>query len=102
MVSDRAAIAELAGFLGIQARYTDALGRVHEVSDESLLVLIGAFGLAPDPAVARLELSDRERDAPLGLSAVHLVHAEATQPELALYLPDGCREIFWTCRLESG
>jgi 4-alpha-glucanotransferase len=101
-MNDRAAIVELAGLLGIAAHYTDAFGHGHEVSNETLLALIGAFGLSFDPAVARNELAERKSNAPLGLGPVHLVHAEATYPELALRLPTGCQEIVWACRLENG
>jgi 4-alpha-glucanotransferase len=101
-MNDRAAIIELAGRLGIAAHYTDAFGHGHEVSNDSLLALIGAFGLSCDPAVARKELAERESNAPLGLGPVHLVHAEATDPGLALHLPTGCREIVWSCQLENG
>lgn len=101
-MSDRAAIGLLARLVGIEAHYTDTFGQTHDVSDETLLALIGAFGLPRDPAVARRELAEQRRRVPLGLGPVHLVDAEATHPELALRLPDGCREIFWVCRLESG
>ena len=100
-MSDRAATEQLAGLLGIEARYTDALGRDHEVSDETLLALIGAFGLTSDLGLARRELGDREQSAALGLGPVHLVHAEAANPELGLRLPAGCREIIWRYRLET-
>src|SRR6516165_3493215 len=101
-MNDRAAIARLARLVGIEVRYTDIFGRSHEASNETLLALIEAFGLPRDPTLAHEELTDRQRSAPLGLGAVHLVHAEATNPELVLRLPDRCREIFWTCRLEGG
>jgi len=101
-MSGRAAIEQLARLIGIEARYTDIFGRSRQASDETLLALIGAFGLPPDPSLARQELGDRERSAPLGLDAVHVVHAEAAHPELELRLPAGCREIVWACRLETG
>ena len=101
-MSDRAAIERLAGLLGIEARYTDTFGQDHVVSDETLLALIVAFGLPPDPRLAGRELAEREQRAALGLGPVHLVHAEATNPELGLRLPAGCREIVWRCRLETG
>jgi 4-alpha-glucanotransferase len=101
-MSDRAAIEQLAQLVGIEAHYTDAFGHSHKVSDETLLALIATFGLPPDPAVARCELAERQRHAPLGLDPVHLVDADAAHPELVLHLPDGCREISWVCRLESG
>jgi hypothetical protein len=90
-MSDRAAIEELARLVGIEVRYTDIFGHTHEASDETLLSLIEAFGLAPDPRLARRELCDREENAPLGLGPMHLVHAEATHPELLVQLPARCR-----------
>jgi 4-alpha-glucanotransferase len=101
-MNERAAIVSLAGLAGIEPQYTDALGRTHEVSDETLLALSGALGLPPDPAVARRELGEQQRSKPFGVDPVHLVHAEAAHPELILRLPDDCREVFWTCRLEAG
>ena len=101
-MSDREAIVELARLLGIAAHYTDAFGQGHEVSNETLLALTAAFGLPADPMLARQELADWERNAPLGLDPVHVVHAEATHPELGLRLPTGCREIIWRCQLEGG
>jgi 4-alpha-glucanotransferase len=101
-MSDRAAIVSLAGLVGIETHYLDVLGRPHEVSDETLLALIAAFGLPSDPALARRQLAEQEECAPLGLGPVRVVPAEAAHPELLLRLPDGCREIFWACRLEDG
>jgi len=101
-MNDRAAIEQLARLVGIEAHYTDTFGRSQKASDETLLALIGAFGLPADPAVARHELAERQRRAPLGLGPVHFVDAEAAHPELVLHLPNGCREISWMIRLESG
>ena len=101
-MNDRAAIEQLARLVGIEAHYTDTFGRSHQASDETLLALIGAFGLPADPAVARHELAERQRRAPLGLGPVHFVDAEAAHPGLVLHLPNGCREISWMIRLESG
>ena len=101
-MNDRAAIEQLARLVGIEAHYTDTFGRSHKASDETLLALIGAFGLPADPAVARHELAERQRRAPLGLGPVHFVDAEAAHPGLVLHLPNGCREISWMIRLESG
>src|SRR5215470_2538639 len=98
-INDRAAIVELAGLLGIAAHYTDAFGESHEVSNETLMALIGAFGFPLVPALARQELGDWQRNAPVGLGPVHSVHAEATCPELGLRRPTGCRNIVWKCRL---
>lgn len=99
---DRAALARLAALVGIETGYTDALGQTRAASDETLLALISAFGLPPDPARAAAEIAERERAAPLGLEPVHIVHAEAAHPELVLRLPARCREIAWTCRREDG
>ena len=97
-----AEIEALAGLVGIEARYTDALGRYHEVSDETLLALTAALGLPPDPSRAVRELEERARCAPLGLGPVHLVHAEEPHPQLVMRLPAGSREVSWTCQLEDG
>ena len=101
-MTDRAVIVHLARLIGVEAHYTDALGEIREVSDETLLALIGVFGLPSDPVRARRELEEQQRSTSLGLSAAHLIHAEDKRPELALRLPTGCREIQWTCRLEDG
>ena len=101
-MSDRAEIEQLAALVGIEARYTDTFGNIHKVSDETLLALIAVLGLPPDPTLARQELGARQRQAPLGVGPVHFIHSEATNPELVLQLPNGCREIVWACRLESG
>ncbi|HUC73142.1 MAG TPA: 4-alpha-glucanotransferase [Stellaceae bacterium] len=99
---DRAALARIAGLVGIEARYTDVFGETREASDETLLALISAFGLPPDPVEAAALFEESERAAPLGLGPVHLVHGEDTHPSLALRLPARTREIVWTCRLEDG
>ncbi len=101
-MSGRAALLRLAGRIGIEARYTDALGQTREASDETLSALVAAFGLSSDPALAEHELAERDRAEPLGLGPVHLLHAEAARPELVLRLPARTREIAWTCRLEAG
>jgi len=101
-MNDRAALVRVAGLVGIEPKFTDALGRYHQVSDETLLALIGAFGFSDDPAAALRALDEEERQAPLGLGPVHLVHAEAVNPELPLRPPAGCSEILWACRLEDG
>jgi 4-alpha-glucanotransferase len=101
-VSDRTAILRVAGRVGIEAQFTDALGQDHQVSEETLLALIGAFGLPADPTAALRALDDEERQAPLGLRPVHLIHVETADPELPLRPPPGCSEILWTCRLEDG
>src|SRR5207302_9401614 len=96
---DRAALLQLAGMIGLEARYTDALGQTREVSDDTLLALTAAFGLPLDPVYARRQLEEQERLSPLGLDAAHLVHAEAEdrRPELLLRLPPGCSRVFWSC-----
>ena len=101
-MSDRATIVHLARLVGIEAHYTDALGQGHQVSDETLLALIGSCSLPADPTGALHALAEEKRRAPLGLGPVHLAHAEVAHPDLVLRLPAGCREIYWACRLEDG
>ncbi len=99
---DRDTLVRLAGRVGIEARYTDALGQIREVSRETLLALIAAFGLPPDPGQAAAEIEERERTAPLGLGPVHLLRAEDPQPSIVVRLSASVREIAWTCRREDG
>jgi 4-alpha-glucanotransferase len=99
---DRAAIVHLASLIGIEARYTDALGETREVSSETLLALIDAFGLPSDPAQAQRKLQEEQQLLPLGLGASYVVPAEETRPKLVLRLPARCRQLLWTCRLEDG
>src|SRR5215472_9222894 len=101
-MSDRVALLHLARRIGIEPRFTDALGQTREASDETLLALAVAFGLGAEPASALGELDARERGLPLGLGPAHLVHAEDARPQLVLRVPAPIREIVWTCRLEDG
>ncbi len=101
-MSSRAALLQLARLIGVEARYTDALGQTREVSDDTLLALIGAFGMPSDPVCARRQLEEQQRLLPLGLEAAHLVQVEDQRPELLLRLPPGCRSVFWSCRLADG
>src|SRR3984893_7448854 len=98
----RAAVEHVARLVGIEARHRDGLGRPREVSDDTLIALIEASGLPADPARAERALAEEEQEAPLGLSPVHVVPADASRQALALRLPIGCREILWSCLLESG
>ncbi len=101
-MNNRAAIEHVARLIGIEQRYTDGLGRSREVADGTLLALVEALGLPADPARAMCALAEEERGAPLGLSPVHLVAAEATHRILTLRLPKACSEVLWSCRLENG
>ncbi|HEX3418796.1 MAG TPA: 4-alpha-glucanotransferase, partial [Stellaceae bacterium] len=101
-MSSRAVLLQLAGLIGIEAHYTDALGQTREVSDDTLLALTAAFGLPSDPVCARGQLEEQQRFLPLGLEAAHLVRAEDQRPELWLRLPPGCRSVFWSCHLADG
>jgi 4-alpha-glucanotransferase len=101
-MSSRATLLQLAELIGVEARYTDALGQTREVSDDTLLALTAAFGLASDPVRARRQLEEEQRVLPLGLEAAHLVHAEDQRPQLLLRLPPRCRSVFWNCRLADG
>src|SRR5215475_9615869 len=100
-MDSRPDLLQLAGLIGIETRYTDALGRTREVSDDTLVALIAAFGLPPDPQQARDELA-AHNCPPLGLAAVHVLRAENLHPELALRPPAHCSSITWICRLEDG
>lgn len=99
---DRAALVRLAGLVGIEARYTDALGQTHEASDETLLALVAAFGLPSDPNQAAALLEADKRAAPLGLEPIHVIHAEDRHPVLRLRLDGRTRDIAWACRFEHG
>jgi 4-alpha-glucanotransferase len=101
-MSDRGALLRLAKRIGIEARYTDALGDTREVCDETLRMLIAALGLPSDPPQAAAELEERQQSLPLGLEAVYVVAAEDTRPMVSLRLAAATREIAWTCRLEDG
>src|ERR1700726_4720449 len=101
-MSSRAALLQLAGLIGVEARYTDALGQTREVSDDTLLALTAAFGLPSDPVCAQRQLEEQQRFLPLGLQAAHLVHVEDQHPELLLRLPPGCRRVLWSCHLADG
>ena len=101
-MTDRDTLVRLAGLVGIEARYTDALGQTRDASDETLLALTAAFGLPEDPAQAAAEIEERERTAPLGLGPVHILHAEDQNRSIAVRPPASAREIAWTCRCEDG
>ncbi len=101
-MTDRDTLVRLAGLVGIEARYTDALGQTRDASDETLLALTAAFGLPENPAQAAAEIEERERTAPLGLGPVHILHAEDPNPSIPVRPPAGAREITWTCRREDG
>jgi 4-alpha-glucanotransferase len=101
-MTNRDVLVRLAALLGIQARFTDALGRTREVSSEVLLALIGAFGLPSQPLQAAAALEQRKGGGALGLAAVHLVRAEDPKPGIELRLPAAAGEVAWTCRREDG
>ena len=100
-MTDTAALLQLARLIGIELRYTDALGETREVSVETLSRLIAAFGLPSDPAHARRELEERRQLLPLGLEPAHIVHAEDESPTLALRLRSDVREVAWACHVED-
>jgi 4-alpha-glucanotransferase len=101
-MTDQAALWRLARLIGVAGHYTDALGNAREVSHDTLLALVSAFGLPSDPISAWRELEERHRELPLGLEAAHIICAEDKRPELALRLPPNCRQVSWTCSLENG
>jgi len=65
---NRAALRQLAGLVGVDVRYTDALGETREVPDDTLLALIGAFGLPSDPVHAQTQLEEQQNEMPLELA----------------------------------
>jgi 4-alpha-glucanotransferase len=99
---DRGALVRLAGLVGIESRYTDALGETRDASEQTLLALVAAFGLPSDPTGAAAELAARDAAAPFGLGPAHIVPAEDPQPHLPLRLPAGVARVVWHCRFESG
>ena len=101
-MSTRVALRQLAKLIGVEVRYTDALGETREVSADTLLALTAAFGLPADPVRAQSELEERQRLLPFGLDPAHFVRAEDPRPRVPLRLPVGCREVFWSCRLANG
>src|SRR5215468_10397251 len=101
-MSDHAALVQLAGMIGVETRYRDALGETHDVSDDTLLALIAALGLPSDPIRARRELQSQLRSRPLGLREAYVVEAEDESPQITLRLPAGCRQMAWRCQLEDG
>jgi 4-alpha-glucanotransferase len=101
-VTARDALLELAGMVGVAIRYTDALGETREVSDETLLALVAAFGLPSDPLQARRELEQQQNSQPLGLGVVHILRAKDIGPKVSLRLPPGCGRLLWRCHLENG
>ena len=101
-MTDHEALVRLAGLVGIETHFTDALGQLREAPDQSLMALTSAFGLPSDPARAAAEIEEFERAAPLGAPAVHLVDAEDPHPQIELGGTAGTRKIAWACHLENG
>ena len=101
-MSTRRGLRQLAKLIGVEARYTDALGETREVSADTLVALTAAFGLPSDPVRARAELEERQRLLPFGLEPVQFVNAEDPRPVVMAKLPAGCREVVWRCRLADG
>jgi len=101
-MSDRAALVQLAGMIGVETRYRDALGETRDVSDDALIALIAAFGLPSDPVRVKRELQSQQKSRPLGLPETHIVEAEDESPQITLRLPAGCRRMVWRCQLEDG
>jgi 4-alpha-glucanotransferase len=101
-MTERDTLLQLTGLVGIEADFTDALGRRREASNETLMALTAALGLPSDPVRAAAEIRDRARTAPLGLGPVHVVAAEDPNPGIRLQLPAAARKIAWICRREDG
>ncbi|HYZ39042.1 MAG TPA: 4-alpha-glucanotransferase, partial [Stellaceae bacterium] len=101
-MSDHKPLAQIARLIGIETHYTDALGQTRQVSDETLLALVAAFGMPADPEQARRRLEQQQRALPLAVAAAHIIAAENPSPEIGLRLPSNCRRVAWTCHLEDG
>ncbi|MBO0735058.1 MAG: 4-alpha-glucanotransferase [Alphaproteobacteria bacterium] len=101
-MNDRSPLREMARLIGVETRFTDALGETRQVSDDTLRALIAAFGLPPEPVRARRELEERQQTVPLGLEATQIIGAEDIRPQIVLRPPQGCRRVGWTCHLEDG
>src|SRR6266849_1150984 len=92
----------IADLVGIATRHVDALGVIHEPSEETLSRLIAAFGLPSDPQQASEALAEEDRAAPFGLAPVEIVAQEDPAPTLQLRLPPEAGGVEWHCRLEDG
>jgi 4-alpha-glucanotransferase len=88
--------------VGITTRHVDALGVWHEPGEEALSRLIAALGLPPDPEATEQVLAAKAEEAPLGLSALHVVAAEDEHPMLPLRLRSGTGTVEWQLTLEEG
>src|SRR5215470_2685070 len=101
-MGQRAALLRLARRIGLEPRYTDALGETREASNNTLLKLIAAFGLPCDALRAEREVQEQRHGLPLGLPPVHIIPAEDIRPTVSLRPPAAASEIAWTCHLEDG
>jgi 4-alpha-glucanotransferase len=101
-MTERDALVQLAHLIGVEARYTDALGQTREVSHDTLLALVAAFGLPSDPTRAQRCLLEWQQRQPLGLRPAKIVHAEDSRSEVVIRAPAHCRQIAWNCSLEGG
>jgi 4-alpha-glucanotransferase len=91
-------LAALARRLGIAQSYCDVFGETHAASEETLLGLLDAFDLPPDPAEAERLMAAREGENPFGLPPV-VVLGEGRR-EIWLKMPGG--DLAWSCAFERG
>jgi 4-alpha-glucanotransferase len=93
----------LAQAAGIEARYWDIHGGLHETAPDTMRALLGALGIA----------ADTEADIEAGLTSFAeepwrkplppvIVARENSEIEVPLRLPAGERTVRWTIRLETG
>ncbi len=98
------ALARLADAAGIEARYWDMYGKVHETSPDTMCALLHALGIAAgsngEIAAGLQTLAEEPWRTPLPSV---IVAREETEIEVPLRLPeDGARTVQWSIRLEGG
>ncbi|MBV9825760.1 MAG: 4-alpha-glucanotransferase [Alphaproteobacteria bacterium] len=89
----------IAGLVGIGAHHQDALGVWHDVSEDTLAALIGAFSLPTDPQQAAEALAAERDAAPFGLGTAEVVTQDTRYLRLRT---SGNGAIDWCCQLEEG
>ena len=97
------ALRRLAQAAGIEGRYWDIHGGLHEATPDTMRALLGALGIAADTDADTEEgfaaFAEEPWRSPL---PPVIVARENSEIEAALRLPAGERTIRWTIRLETG
>lgn len=99
------ALRRLAEAAGIEARYWDIHGELHEATPETIRALLGALGIAADTqADVEAGLVFFNEEPWRNLLPPVVVARENSEIEVPFRLPadDGAKTIRWTVRLESG